>query len=134
MVQLKDYRDKSLDVICGLFIINMILGHILQWSNLTDSLLYQLTDLFFFFMPWFFYKSGYFFQKRRIYEVVTKYAKKFLSKYVLWSIIGSCFYVIILYQQNSLDFLSFLKSLFRYVIWYEAPQGICHCGFYLSYI
>lgn len=55
-------RDNSLDAACGLMIIYMIYGHICLWSGVTQVEIFP--RLLFFFMPWFFFKSGMFFKPR----------------------------------------------------------------------
>lgn len=57
-------RNLGLDLIAGIFIIHMIWLHILQLTKVDmQSPLYQSTQYLFFFMPWFFYKSGMFYKR-----------------------------------------------------------------------
>ena len=46
-----------------------------------------------FFMPWFFYKSGQFFQKRSCAENLNKDARKLLITFAIWSVIGYVLYL-----------------------------------------
>ena len=59
-------RYTFLDEICGLFIIHMILWHCFQNADMMDNSVYRIMNrIFFFFMPWFFYKAGIFFDSRK---------------------------------------------------------------------
>lgn len=52
-------RNRSYDFVAGLLIIYMVFCHIMQWSKLVDTNVYVLLQrVLFFFMPWFFFKSG----------------------------------------------------------------------------
>jgi len=48
-----------------------------------------------FFMPWFFYKSGQFFRKRQLLDLIKKDADKLLWPFAIFSIIGFIFYLIL---------------------------------------
>ena len=48
-----------------------------------------------FFMPWFFYKSGAFFQKRGVKELWQKDYHKFFKTLALWSLIGYVVYILL---------------------------------------
>lgn len=49
-------RDKSLDSVCGFFIIIMMLWH----TGFISERMYHVEHFFYFFVPWFFYKAGMF--------------------------------------------------------------------------
>ena len=74
-------RNISFDFISGCLIVYMIFCHIMQWAKLTDCELYSvLQRILFFFMAWFFYKSGFYVQK--IVDL-KKYAMKNFRKLLL---------------------------------------------------
>lgn len=81
-------RDNVLDAVGGLLIIHMILGHILAWSYLKHTAVYRWMDLLYFFMPWFFYKSGQFHRDGPLGRVVLRSARRLLVPYVVFSVIG----------------------------------------------
>lgn len=87
-------RDKSLDNLGGLLIIYMILGHaVALTSNVSPSetvrFYYdQCTSVFFFYMPWFFFKSGMLTREEDIQVVISKCKKKLVVPWVKWSIIS----------------------------------------------
>lgn len=49
----------------------------------------------YFFMPWFFYKSGQFFTKRSVKDLWKKDSRKLLKTFVIWSLVGYIFYLFI---------------------------------------
>ena len=51
-------RDYTLDLACGILIIRMVLRHVLQWSQVTHYDIYEWLNIFFYIMPWFYFKSG----------------------------------------------------------------------------
>ena len=60
----------------------------ISWCSLNDSLLYIWLDRFlFYFMPWFFFKSGMFYKKRQIKEVVNRNSR-LLKCFVTFGLIG----------------------------------------------
>jgi len=79
-------RDNSLDAACGLMIIYMIYGHICLWSGVTQVEIFP--RLLFFFMPWFFFKSGMFFKPRSYKSELSGGARRLLVPYMVFSIIG----------------------------------------------
>ena len=79
-------RDYSLDAACGLMIIYMIYGHICAWSGVQQIELFP--RLLFFFMPWFFFKSGMFFREKPFKKEFVNGVKKLIVPYIVFSIIG----------------------------------------------
>lgn len=70
----KRNREVYLDVVCGIMIIWMILGHLIASCGLRDTVLYTIGNrLFPFFMPWFFFKSGMFYKKRPFKQVIVSW-------------------------------------------------------------
>ena len=81
-------RRIDLDLACGILVIHMIVGHIAQWAWVG----YSGNRLLFFFMPWFFYKSGMFFRKNDNWLAhLRKDARRLLVPFVSFSIIGQLF-------------------------------------------
>jgi fucose 4-O-acetylase-like acetyltransferase len=78
------HRDNSIDVIAGILLIHMVLGHVFQFAKLTDCRFYHWMDVLFFFMPWFFFKSGMFFNKnKKVVDVMILGGKKLMSNYLI---------------------------------------------------
>lgn len=82
------YRDTSIDLVGGGMIIYMLFGHIISWANLNSSVIYIWTDrLLFFFMPWFFFKSGMFYNGKSSMQQWEN-RKKILSPFFFWGLLG----------------------------------------------
>ena len=119
---MKEERLIYIDLGAGIMILWMIIYHAInmawgyelnEYWNLTD--LSQLPDglhaimgsdgrikklnpcvifpYLSFFMPWFFYKSGQFFDKRSVSDLLIKDSKKLLVTFLIWSAVG---YVLLL--------------------------------------
>ena len=86
--QYENERNHSVDFLSGFFIIYMIYTHISQEIPMQiDSMLYVFLDsLFFFFMPWFFFKSGMFYKHK---NPTKKTIKKTIDRLVLPLIVFS---------------------------------------------
>lgn len=63
-------RDESIDVISGILIFYMIIRHCMQRTSLQESYIYESIKYLTFFMPWFFYKSGMFYNKASYKEIM----------------------------------------------------------------
>ena len=77
-------REHYIDVIAGIMIFWMILGHCSFFSHQSVPF-YSLLS---FYMPWFFYKSGMFFASRDSVSLLKKDSKKLLRYYLIYSAIG----------------------------------------------
>ena len=135
-------RIRHIDIAAGIMIIWMIIYHAIcyAWSfDLQDF--WWIDDLSFlpaglhaiinvegkletlnpcmlfpylsFFMPWFFYKSGQFFRKRKMKELWQKDSRKLLLTFVIWSAIGYIFYLVFNLLQHTLTFRSATYSIVR---------------------
>lgn len=82
----KDKRNNSLDASCGLMITYMIYGHICLWCNVPQ--IETAPKLLFFFMPWFFFKSGMYFRPKTFTDTVVGCCRRLLIPYLIFSIIG----------------------------------------------
>lgn len=89
-------------------IIYMIFGHIISWCSLNDSLVYTWLDrLLFYFMPWFFFKSGMFYKNQSIKQVWDRKCS-LLKPFIIFGLIGLLTY----YGRNydRISFGSFVKQ------------------------
>lgn len=77
-------RIPYIDVVAGIMITWMILGHCCYFSNYS----FPFYKFLGFYMPWFFYKSGMLFSSKNPKLQLTKDAKKLLGYFVVFSIIG----------------------------------------------
>lgn len=90
----------------GLLILQMIIYHLFLHAALRNNFLYSITYPLYFFMPWFFYKAGFFLQPQSIKECVIGGCKKLLRPFFIFSLIGHFFYCIHIYLSESCDFFS----------------------------
>ncbi len=88
-------RDEYLDSICGILIIHMILGHIFQWCDLTNSIYYKIeSDILFFFMPWFCFKAGMFYKPSTNKICFKKNYNRLIKPYIIFTVSGLIIYSI----------------------------------------
>lgn len=79
-------RDISLDIICGVLILHMILLHILGNFNTLSNLPWNVWEcrILFFLMPWFFFKNGMFFHPTANWrEMLARDARRYLRPFVV---------------------------------------------------
>ncbi|MCR5568501.1 MAG: acyltransferase family protein [Paludibacteraceae bacterium] len=86
-------RDTSLDFISGILIIHMILGHTMGFPFIKTN--YILHSLFFFYMPWFFYKSGMFFKVDTDLKFFAKKKyERLIKPFLFFSVVGEVFFIL----------------------------------------
>ena len=83
-------RNKSLDIISGIMIIWMIILHAFQWANLRESIIYSsLLKCLFFFMSWFYFKTGYLSTKPRSLKAsFRKGIDQLIITMIIWTMVG----------------------------------------------
>lgn len=119
-------RDRSLDLLSGIFVTYMIYTHICETANLTDTWHYvTLNSFLYFFMPWFFFKSGMFHRYRTDYGLsLTKLRKRLVIPLLVFSIAAipmfSIYYVL---DYGGPYWMNFLYSFFYSLIEKSAPFG-----------
>lgn len=95
-----------LDIIAGILIIFMVIHHVFP-SSFVDLL---LSRLFFFYMPWFFFKAGMFFNPQKtILSTFENSVKRLLIPYILFLFVGQMVLAFQLYSKNELH-INFLTS------------------------
>ena len=88
-------RRKDIDGISGLMIVYMIFVHIVNFTHTGNFFLVLMRPLFFF-MPWFFFKSGMFFFHKSNNQMFLE-GKKLLYPYVKYSLYGIIVWSVILF-------------------------------------
>lgn len=79
-------RDKTLDWICGLMILQMIFWHLIGYSGANWMLPYA--NILSFYMPWFFFKSGMFHRfDNHVKEYKSKQFRRLIVPFLFFSII-----------------------------------------------
>ena len=100
-------RQDYIDEISGLLIIAMVLIHIASRCNYDNTILIRA---FFFFMPWFYFKSGFFYKQALLKGVVKKGVKKLLKPFVFFTVIAVV--LDFLFSQDRLVFVDNIKVMF----------------------
>jgi len=84
-------RHEYIDLISGIFIIQIIIMHILQFAEKYQNDIFSaIMHVSFFFMPWFYFKSGFFFKsvEKIDKEYIVARSKKLLIPFISFTIIG----------------------------------------------
>lgn len=83
-------RYVYLDIIAGMLIIRMIMGHYVTMCQLKESWLYWFLNVFYFYMPWFFFKSGMFCssEAKQVKPYFRSNIRKFIVPYVVFTLLG----------------------------------------------
>ena len=82
-------RNYTLDAIAGLLILRMIYGHMVGYAGLKNSFLFEICNALYFYMPWFFFKSGMFSQPYRMtVGGVKKEIKRLIVPYTVFTLVG----------------------------------------------
>ena len=85
-------RHNYLDSVSGFFIIHMILTHVFALAG-NYHVYRPFCTIFFFFMPWFYFKAGLFINRNRDLKTwVKRDFMRLLVPFIAFTIIGSVFY------------------------------------------
>lgn len=105
-------RVAHIDVAAGIMILFMMLGHVCasRFEFSVPHVFSYMQRVFFFFMPWFFYKSGAFYKLRNGTNIR---GGKLLKPFAIWSAIGYGVYAIsqLLWGNVSMCKLLFIRPL-----------------------
>lgn len=105
----RNNRIAYWDLGAGIMIIWLLYYHALYPIYGKDIL--DTMPFLFYFMPWFFYKSGYFFQPKSLKDNFKRDAKKLLLQFAIWSLIGYVCYIVyhyFLYHDLSLRMILYV--------------------------
>ena len=115
-------RIQSLDWLSGLLIVHMILGHISQghFAQVEDAPFFVIINRYlFFFMPWFFFKSGMFFKpdvNKKSFFI--KSFKRLMIPFCIFSLLGEPLYWIHVFYSEHSDmwqwYLASAKTIFTH--------------------
>lgn len=87
-------RNLSIDTVAGIMILYMVYTHVCQHFNLQQSNCYLILERFlYFFMPWFFFKAGMFYNSREGFML--KSIDRLIKPFLIYSLIGHLCYVFI---------------------------------------
>lgn len=131
--EIKQHRDTSLDAVCGLLIIYMILCHAFGWSGTTEDSFYRcISRVLFFFMPWFFYKSGMFYTRSDAKSIMYS-SKKLIFPYLFYSIVGELVrWYDLFFIKGKVDVVDYVLSPLKSLCMFGAIQSNAPLWFLLS--
>ena len=96
-------RDKAIDSVAGIMITYMVFTHVCQHFGYEHSVIYMtLEHIFYFFMPWFFFKAGMFFKVEDNKVILNKSYNRLIRPFILFSLIGHICFCIVCYLQGNL--------------------------------
>lgn len=125
-------RNNHLDFITAIFIVWMIFGHFSTITKYEIPYYNILNYCFFYFMPWFFFKSGMFHKNISINETIKKGAKRFLVPFICFSIIGWTLDSIIIIIEGKASFFSLFIKPFAQIVYLGSSGGNWPLWFLLS--
>lgn len=117
-------RQLHIDMAAGIMLSWMILGHIASHASYNGAF-FCIGPYLSFFMLWFFYKAGMFYQDRKetIKERVHRGGQKLLRPFVIYSLIGQAIYYLCLAVENNVTFRSFVYQPIRSLFVSECVAG-----------
>lgn len=117
-------REQHIDMAAGIMIMWMILGHVASHANYNGAF-FKMGTYLSFFMPWFFYKAGMFYQNKHdsIRDRANRGGQKLLKPFVIFSLIGQTFYYICLILEHNVSFRSFVYQPLRCLFVTECLPG-----------
>lgn len=115
---LTNNRNIGFDFISALLILYMIFAHVMQWSKLTQTdsyILYQ--RIFFFFMAWFFFKSGIYAKHDvNLKEYIIKNARQLLLPALYFTLMGLPYVWYQLYTNGDYDIVHYTLSVIKSLV------------------
>ena len=105
-------RNDTFDKISGILILWMIIYHGLRRGQLIDTYIYNvLLKMFFFFIPWFFFKTGMFLKENQIFrKIFLKGIEQLIIPMIFWMLIGYFFLKLSDLFNNNFSFWKTLVS------------------------
>lgn len=111
-------------------VLYMIYGHICLWASVEQ--LPIITNVLFFFMPWFFFKSGMFYKSTDMKSCITKGIQRLMIPYVSFTIIGTITFWIMWWMQGNDDYISYILHPLRTLLHNGAVLGNSPLWFLLT--
>lgn len=103
-------RDSSIDAVGGVLIIYMILTHVPPRLGGEYFACYEyLSAVLFFFMAWFYFKSGMFSHPVTLMNTLRKYIDKLIRPYLMYSLLGIVLGITLLYCNNG-DIITYIEN------------------------
>lgn len=114
-------RRTDIDIVQGIMILYMVYGHIACFAGVLNNNMW-INHLLFCFMPWFYYKSGMFYESQHVF-MYDRMKRKFFFPYFIYSLFGLCAYWFVLYYQNDKNWIHYFLSPLKEIILTGALGG-----------
>lgn len=111
-------RDNSIDAVAGILIIYMILVHAFQCLGIYRGSLYHYMQYLTFYMPWFFFKGGVFYNPKKWKEIVAVGRKRLLCPFFKYSVIGYIVYVFTLIVSGDDNWIHYILTPIKSFLYY----------------
>lgn len=125
-------RDNTIDLACGILIIRMVLKHALQSAQVTHFDFYEWMNVFFFIMPWFFFKAGMFYKEKSTHEIVSSGYKHLIVPLLTMTLLGHMILCISYAIKGGHNAWDYLVEPFWELIRFGSTQGNLALWFLLS--
>lgn len=123
---MNEKRVDYIDLGAGILIIWVMMFHAINNAHVYGQTDARVAIPFLTFsMPWFFYKSGQFFNPARGWEGVRRDVRKFLIPFAQWTLIGYAVQLIVLLIDHDLSFqTAVVDSLYKFYIYGYIPIDV----------
>lgn len=123
MVQARVERNHHFDFISGLLITYVLFFHACHWGGYNGLVYNVLLRLLYWFMPWFFYKSGMYYKEQNIENLCLKSFKKLIVPYIIFTFIGLIVEIVCLFIEDEFNMRYLLRQG-----WYLLIHGYIHAN------
>lgn len=111
-------RDNSIDAVAGVLIIYMIFVHAFQCLGVYKGDLYHYMQYLSFYMPWFFFKGGVFYNPKKWKEMIATGRGRLLWPFVKYSVIGYIVYVFALIVSGDENWIHYILTPIKSLLYY----------------
>lgn len=126
-------RNRYYDIEAGILLCYMIFCHVAQWANMQDAPVSNLLkNIFFFFMPFFFFKGGVYFVNTDTNKIVRNSFKRLMIPYIVFSLMGHCLQCVHLILTENLSLQTAVLFPLLEVLKYGSVKGNLALWFLLS--
>lgn len=113
-------------------IVHMIYFHLRGYFQISNQIGKLEDFILFFFMPWFFFKAGFFWKENTIENVIRQGYKRLIKPFIIFSIIGHLLYCVQLYIEKDYYWGHYILSPFKALLRYGCVIGNEPLWFLLS--
>lgn len=117
-------RNSFVDIVSGIFVVEIIIYHLLLRANLAEGSFYSdyVIRYLSVFMPWFYFKAGMMFNHNYGIEGVKKRSRKLLWPFFTWSLIASIIMLPLALYKG--DFVWWCKKIGNALLYGQGPHNV----------